>query len=87
VPYVTTERLEVRLDAEHRRRLQVVAGERGARVSDVVRQLIDRAYEESERENRLRAAAAIRQLAVEDVPEPATLREQIVATYDVTGLN
>jgi hypothetical protein len=84
---MTTERLEVRLDAEHRRRLLVVAGERGARVSEVVRELIDRAYEESERENRLRAAAAIGQMAVEDVPEPATLREQIEATYDVTGVH
>ena len=41
-----TNRLDVRLDAEHRRRLEEVAQERGMPISEVVRCLIDVAYED-----------------------------------------
>ena len=41
-----TNRLDVRLDVEHRRRLEELAQEKGAAISDVVRSLIDGAYED-----------------------------------------
>ena len=44
---MTTERLDVRLDQERRRKLQQLAAEQGAHVSVIVRGLIDRAYEET----------------------------------------
>ena len=40
-----TNRLDVRLDSEHRRRLEELAQEKGEPISDVVRRLIDGAYE------------------------------------------
>ena len=42
-----TNRLDVRLDVEHRRRLEELAQEKGAAISDVVRSLIDGAYEDT----------------------------------------
>ncbi len=43
-------RLDVRLDGERRRKLQEIAAARGAPVSQVVRALIDQAYEEAQLE-------------------------------------
>jgi len=42
-------------------------------VSQAVRQMIDEAYKEALRERRIRAARELARLAVEDVPDPATL--------------
>ena len=56
-------RLSVRLDDEQRRRLDMVVETRGAPISDVVRRLIDDAYEEIMLERR-RAA-----MEIEDVPD------------------
>ena len=39
-------RLDVRLDSEHRRRLETLVEEKGEPISEVVRRLIDDAYEE-----------------------------------------
>ena len=41
-----TNRLDVRLDTEHRRRLEELAKRRGEAISEVVRGLIDAAYED-----------------------------------------
>jgi hypothetical protein len=83
---MATERLDVRLDHEHRRRLEAVAAARGVPLSIVVREMIDRAYEEIQREERLRAAKIIGALAVEVVPDPETLAKQIASTYDLPDL-
>ena len=79
---MATERLEVRIDEERRRRLNEVASRRGAPVSEVVRSMIDRAYEDLVRERRLEAARAIAAMAVEDVPEPEELSRQLEGTYE-----
>ena len=42
------QRLELRLDSERRRKLAEIAQARGVPLSQVVRDLIDRAYEEQE---------------------------------------
>ena len=61
-------RLEVRLDLEHRSRLDEIARDRGAPISEVVRALIDDAYEELDRGRRLMAAERLASYSV-DVPE------------------
>lgn len=79
---MVTERLEVRLDRERRRKLSELAAAHGAPVSEVVRQMIDQAYEEALRVRRLRAARELARLAVEDVPDPETLSRQLEGTYE-----
>lgn len=83
---MATERLDVRLDHERRRKLVELAAARSSSVSEVVREMIDQAYEEGLRVDRVRAARELAQLAVEDVPEPETLRRQLEGTYDSAHL-
>jgi hypothetical protein len=84
--YMATERLDVRLDHERRRKLAELAAARSSSVSEVVREMIDQAYEEGLRADRVRAARELAQLAVEDVPDPETLRRQLEGTYDSAHL-
>ena len=81
------DRLDVRLDQERRRKLQELAKEQDAPVSETVRRLIDRAYEETLAARRKRAAQELCQLAVEDVPDPETLHRQLEATHESSGLH
>jgi predicted transcriptional regulator len=83
---MVTDRLEVRLDPERRRKLSELATEHGAPVSEVVRQMIDQAYEETLRGRRLRAARELARLEVEDVPDPETLSRQLEGTYEPADL-
>ncbi len=83
---MVTERLEVRLDAERRRKLKEIAEQRGAPVSEVVRQLIDQAYQDIDRAMRMRAAQALIALEIEDVPDPETLNRQSESTYGIPDL-
>lgn len=83
---MTTERLEVRLDKERRRKLTQLAEQRGVPVSQAVRQLIDDAYEHALRERRRSAARSLATMAVEDVPDPDILARQLEGTYEPTGL-
>jgi predicted transcriptional regulator len=74
-------RLEVRLDEEHRRKLGDIAEERHAPISEVVRQLIDQAYEEVDVARR--KAALERMLSGEPMPvpdDPHELQEWYVRT-------
>ncbi len=83
---MATDRLDVRLDPEHRRRLTEVAAEQGTPVSETIRRLIDRAYEETLRARRKRAAEQLAQLEIEEVPDPATLSRQLEGAYEPGGL-
>ena len=71
------DRLEVRLDPERRRKLTELAAGMALPVSAVVRELIDRGYDESRREERRRAVARIAALELEELPEPDALCEQL----------
>ncbi|MBI2321407.1 MAG: ribbon-helix-helix protein, CopG family [Chloroflexi bacterium] len=82
-----TERLEVRLDEAHRRKLAELARDRGVPMSVAVRKMIDEAYEHSLRERRRRAARSIGAMAVEDVPGPDVLARQLEEGYEPTGLS
>ena len=70
-------RLDVRLDAEHRRRLEEVAQERGMPISEVVRCLVDVAYEDILRTRRNLAVERLIGLNVEDPPDPETLSDRV----------
>ncbi len=76
-----SQRLEVRLDEERRRRLEAILAARGAPMAAVVREMIDRTYEEICREERRRAALELAALALEDVPAPEVLSRQLDETH------
>ena len=83
---MTTKRLDVRLDTERRRKLGELAAEQGAPISDMVRRLIDRAYEETLQARRKRAAQELGRLEIEDVPDPATLSRQLEGAHEPGSL-
>lgn len=83
---MVAERLDVRLDSDRRRKLVEIAAARHAPVSAVIRDLIDQAYEEELRAERMRAALALGILEVEDVPDPETLSQQLASAYDTSDL-
>ncbi|MBI4312189.1 MAG: hypothetical protein HY681_10465 [Chloroflexi bacterium] len=72
-----TERLDIRIDSERRRKLQELVESQGAPISEVVCRLIDVAYEDTLRSRRRKAAEALAQLELEDVPDPGTLSRQL----------
>ncbi len=78
---VVTDRLDVRLDPERRRKLIQLVTARGRSVSDVVREAIDLAYEEAQREQRRRAARELTAMAVEEPPDPQTLCRELGGAY------
>ena len=79
-------RLDVRLDSERRRRLEILVEEKGEPISEVVRRLIDEAYEEIMLERRIRAVERLVGLEVEDPPDPEQLSRELEATYETGGL-
>lgn len=81
-----SERLDVRLDTEHRRRLDAIAAEQGVSVSEAVRNMIDRAYEQSRQAERLRVVQEMARLEVDDVPEPAELNRILDDTHAIPDL-
>ena len=79
-------RLSVWLDDERRRRLEKVVEERGASISDVVRGLIDDAYEEIMLERRRAAARRLAAMEI-DVPlDPEELSRELEAAHAPGGL-
>lgn len=78
---MVSERLEVRLDPEHRRKLSEVAAQRNLPIAETIRQMIDRSYGELDRDRRRAAVRRIGRLGVEDVPDPETLSKQLAETY------
>ena len=80
-------RLDVRLDDERRRRLEELVQDRGEPISDVVRCLIDDAYEDIMRERRKQAVERLTRLEVEDPPDAATLSRELEAAHDPSGLH
>ena len=77
-----TERVEVRLDPKTRGILEEMATARDSSVSDLLRHLIERSYEEEQDKARIAAAWRIGQMGVEDVPDVDTLKEQFARAHD-----
>ena len=84
---MATERLDVRLDQERRRKLRELAAEQDAPVSETIHRLIDKAYEDTLGARRRRAAHELDQLEIEDVPDPATLNRQLEGAYEPGGIS
>ena len=80
-------RLDVRLDTERRRRLEELAAARAKPISEVVRRLIDDAYEDVLRQRRRQAVERLIRLEVEDPPDAATLSRELEATHEPGGLH
>lgn len=79
---MVTERLEVRLDAERKRKLGEIAKENNRPVAEVVRQLIDTGYDEVLRERRFRAVAEIKSLNLPVPEDPEELARILEQTHD-----
>lgn len=80
-------RLEVRLDDERKERLEEMGKAEGLSISEVVRRLIDDAWEEVMRARRIAAVERMAQLEVEDPPDPETLSRELEETYEPGGLS
>ena len=80
-------RLDVRLDSERRRRLEELVEERGVSISEMVRCLIDDAYEGVVRERRRQAVQRLARLEVEDPPDAAMLSRELEAAHEPGGLH
>jgi hypothetical protein len=80
------ERLEVRLDGEHRRKLAEVAATYRTALSETVRTMIDEAYEAVLRERRREAVRRLAAMEVEDVPDPEELSRQLTTAHELPDL-
>ena len=80
-------RLDVRLDTEQRRRLEELAAARAKPISEIVRRLIDDAYEDVLRERRRQAVERLIRLEVEDPPDAATVSRELEAAHEPGGLH
>ena len=79
--------LDVRLDAESRRRLEELVEERGVPISDVVRFLIDDSCEDIVSVRRKQVVERLIGLNVEDPPDPDTLSRELEAAHEPGGLH
>ena len=75
-------RLEVRLDDERKERLDMLVETAGSPTSDVVRRLIDDAWEAMMLERRKAAVERLIALNGEDVPDPDILSRQLANRYE-----
>ena len=80
-------RLNVRLDAERRQRLEELAAAQGAPISQVVRCLIDDAYEDVQRTRRKQAIERLIGLKVEVPQDPEVLSKELEAAHEPGGLH
>ena len=81
-----TVRLEVRLDEKRRAQLEEIAGMQGASISEVVRVLIDDAYEAMIQEDRRRAVQELINLRGEVMPDPEELSRQLASAHEPGGI-
>lgn len=80
-----TERVEVRLEPETREKLEEVAAARNSSVSELVRSLIERSYEEEiAGAARFAAAERLGRMEVEEVPEPDELKRQFSEAHGIS---
>ncbi len=79
-------RFEVRLDKTCRERLDKLAESRGITAAEVVRELIDKAFEEKLRERRLQAAEELIAMNAEIPPDPDELSRLLETAHDVGGI-
>jgi hypothetical protein len=67
---VISDRLEVRLDPQHREKLDEIVRKRGEPVAALVREMIDVMHDAIWREERMAAVQRMMDTTIEDVPGP-----------------
>ena len=80
-------RLDVRLDSERRRRLEELAEEMEMPISEVVRCLIDYAYEGVLHRRRREAVEVLTSLSVDAPPDPAALSRELEVAHESGGID
>ena len=80
--HMLSERLQILVTPEQRRRLEAEARRRGASVGALVREAIDDRYRGPTREERMQAAAEIRAMTAGPAPSPEELRRLIDSQFD-----
>ena len=75
-------RFEVRLDKECRKRLDELAENKGIAAAEIVRQLIDNAYQEVLQKRRIQAAEELIAMNAEVPPDPAELSRLLEMAHD-----
>ncbi len=78
---MTLERVEVRLDADRKQKLTKIAEIKNESVSELVRQMIDRLYDEAMLEYRLGLIRRMSEANVEEMPDPEELVRQLNNKY------
>ena len=78
---MTLERVEVRLDADRKQKLNKIAEIKDESVSELVRQMIDRLYDEAMLEYRLELVRRMSEANVEEMPDPEELSRQMNNRY------
>ncbi len=81
-----TNRLAIRLNGKHRRRLDELAQEEGVTVSEVVRRMIDASYEDILSTRRKQAVERLIRLNLEDPPDPDTISRELEDAHEPGGL-
>jgi Arc/MetJ-type ribon-helix-helix transcriptional regulator len=77
------ERIEVRLDEEHVRKIAELKATYDASTSEVIRRAIDTVYEETSDERRREAARRLVEMTIpDDVPDPDELSRQLDEAHD-----
>ncbi len=80
-------RLDVRLDSERRRRLEELVEEMGMPISEVVRCLIDYAYEGVLQRRRREAVDELTSLSADGSADPATLSRELEVAHESAGID
>ncbi|MPZ23418.1 MAG: hypothetical protein GEU28_07705 [Dehalococcoidia bacterium] len=78
---MSTARLELRLQAEHRRKLSELAADSSQPLAQVVRDAIDLLYEQRSASRRKQAVRELASLQIEEMPEPEELARQVASKY------
>jgi hypothetical protein len=75
----------MRINDEHRRRLEELAQEKDVAISDVVRHMIDAAYENILRTRRKQAVERLIGLNLEDPPDPESISRELEVSHEPDG--
>ena len=78
---------DVRLDKECRERLDELAESRGVTAAEIVRQLIDDAFQDVLHKRRIQAAEELIALNAEVPPDPAELSRLLKTAHDASPLH
>lgn len=78
------DRIEIRLDEEHQRKISELKAAYGTTASEILRRGIDAIYEEQQTKRRQEALERLLAIRLDDdVPDPEELSRQLDSTHDI----